>query len=1158
MRWICGLWVLMCLALGAAWASPVPDPSFNNIKAGVPTGWTPSGAATAGQGYVTVRSGGAWQSEPVALTQDVTLEMSVRVRWRPSGPVGQTACAVFGPEFAIQVLPLTEPNVWRTFRFLFTVPKPVDASLRRIRLSEWQLEGGIDYDDVYIRPSAPIYAQTAAGYLGDGESLSGNMYRFVAPLARRTPVSRPLHAYNDRFHDNRWRFTRPGSQVIYRHEIAGRTIQSARLTVSPMFHEPTSLELVLEGSTDGAKWQQMGVVTYPAAGSVSVDVPAVLLPSRILWVRLRCDGPDSRLPVFFQVTGYDLQATLSGEPTYTAGKTVPVTQVAGPAAPWNAVFHLAEDGGAIRATIRNDSAAARSLNGVWELLDSTGRISSSERFQNRVAAKAAAATLWRSTAAPGEHRLRLRIGDPATAWELTWRAGVLDSGVFGERLSSPDGKVGLWWAPSGWKIARERPAPAQRGSGLRVALAGNESEAVQLVVRPDRPLSGLTVRSETLRGPEGRVLPADCVEILSVRYVSVDIASDEIGSVGWWPDPLPPIRTGLRVEPGMNQPLWIRVTVPDGTPAGKYQGSVIVQADGFNARVPLEVQVYGFSLPARPTCKSLFGFNHTTALSYHRAVTPEAQRTVLEGYLSSFSRHKISPYNPAPLDSLKWSMPNSLAWAGGVLDTRDPAEGSRVLRVEDDNPSGNPQARYLAEMPLEQARRLRLRLQYRTADAETPAQVVLCFQDGSHAHIAYHNAHVDLPPSTTWRSIDVTVDAVPEQAVSTTLHLQACRWTEEGTGTGTVWIDAISLANADTGAWLLEPEGFEPRAPETERPVQFEWEPWLSATHRALDRYGFNSFLIHVPGLGSGTFFERHPGELGGYRQGEPEYTRLFADWCAQMEAQIHAQGWDGMVAVYPFDEPAEKDYDFVIEQLRWLKEHLPSVRRMVPMNLGSDKRFVGWVNQWCPILSSHDRAFARSRIAAGDRYTWYICCGPTAPYVANFIDRPATDLRVWLWQSWQEGVEGILIWETVWWHSPEAYPQGRQNPYEDAISWVSGYGTKPGQRIPWKAGDGRFMYPPETVFEPGDGPVLDAPVDTIRWEMLRDGVEDYEYLAMLRKRLESATPAQRRQYEPLLTVPASISDSLTRWTFDPTPMLHRRHQIATALETLGPAPEMR
>jgi hypothetical protein len=114
------------------------------------------------------------------------------------------------------------------------------------------------------------------------------------------------------------------------------------------------------------------------------------------------------------------------------------------------------------------------------------------------------------------------------------------------------------------------------------------------------------------------------------------------------------------------------------------------------------------------------------------------------------------------------------------------------------------------------------------------------------------------------------------------------------------------------------------------------------------------------------------------------------------------------------------------------------------------------------------------------------------------------------------------------------------QNPYEDSMSWVSGYGTPRGQKRPWNAGDGRFLYPPEAATGKQSQPVLDGPVDSIRWEALRDGIEDYEYHAILQRLLAARRgqlPADElARYEALLQVPAEISQSLTQYTTDPAP----------------------
>ena len=87
--------------------------------------------------------------------------------------------------------------------------------------------------------------------------------------------------------------------------------------------------------------------------------------------------------------------------------------------------------------------------------------------------------------------------------------------------------------------------------------------------------------------------------------------------------------------------------------------------------------------------------------------------------------------------------------------------------------------------------------------------------------------------------------------------------------------------------------------------------------------------------------------------------------------------------------------------------------------------------------------------------------------------------------------------------------------------------------------------------------PILDGPVSSIRWEMLREGIEDYELLWLLRDRLTQRradlAPDRIREIESLLEVPESITTNMTTFTADPAPILERRAAIAKAIESLGP-----
>ncbi|MBM4017317.1 MAG: DUF4091 domain-containing protein, partial [Planctomycetes bacterium] len=109
----------------------------------------------------------------------------------------------------------------------------------------------------------------------------------------------------------------------------------------------------------------------------------------------------------------------------------------------------------------------------------------------------------------------------------------------------------------------------------------------------------------------------------------------------------------------------------------------------------------------------------------------------------------------------------------------------------------------------------------------------------------------------------------------------------------------------------------------------------------------------------------------------------------------------------------------------------------------------------------------------------------------------------------------------------------------------------------PWGNGDGRFMYPPESAAGASPaGPVLDGPVESIRLEMLRDGIEDYEYLVILRRLLAGRgaklAAGERQRLEALLEVPEEITKDMTTFTRDPAPIERRRDAVARAIEALA------
>jgi hypothetical protein len=333
---------------------------------------------------------------------------------------------------------------------------------------------------------------------------------------------------------------------------------------------------------------------------------------------------------------------------------------------------------------------------------------------------------------------------------------------------------------------------------------------------------------------------------------------------------------------------------------------------------------------------------------------------------------------------------------------------------------------------------------------------------------------------------------------------------------------------------------------------------------RVLKKFHFTNFTVPGHGLGGGTFHARTEPAIEKYGADTPQYKVMMSSYYSQLVNHLKEKGWLDKAYVYWFDEPAEKDYEFVAQGTARLQQYAPGLNRMMTLMMSNtgfldalDKEKTS-VNVWCTISNHFVDELAKLRREKGERFWWYICTGPKAPYCTLFIDHPATELRVWHWQAWQRNVVGSLIWQSNYWTSGAAFPGSFQNPYEDPMGYVSGYSTPSGSKLKWGNGDGRFIYPPLSAQIPGlnDGkPNFDKPVASIRWAMIREGVEDYEMFYLLRELLkeksEQLTEAERKEIESLLMVPENVTKTMTEFTIDPRPLLEHRRKVAMTIEKL-------
>jgi hypothetical protein len=134
------------------------------------------------------------------------------------------------------------------------------------------------------------------------------------------------------------------------------------------------------------------------------------------------------------------------------------------------------------------------------------------------------------------------------------------------------------------------------------------------------------------------------------------------------------------------------------------------------------------------------------------------------------------------------------------------------------------------------------------------------------------------------------------------------------------------------------------------------------------------------------------------------------------------------------------------------------------------------------------ERAAYEPEMSKGKQLWWYQACGSHGCNVIGgeyfrgwpsyMIDDAPVRNRIMEWLTWRYGIQGELYYST-----DEAFAR-KSDPWKD-INLFSGNG------------DGTLFYPgrPQVI-----GGTKDVPIESIRLKLIREGLEDYEYLRMLTK----------------------------------------------------------
>lgn len=187
-------------------------------------------------------------------------------------------------------------------------------------------------------------------------------------------------------------------------------------------------------------------------------------------------------------------------------------------------------------------------------------------------------------------------------------------------------------------------------------------------------------------------------------------------------------------------------------------------------------------------------------------------------------------------------------------------------------------------------------------------------------------------------------------------------------------------------------------------------------------------------------------------------------------EVRLLEKGVKDKAFIYLVDEPFPYMYEEVVRRGRVLKEttDIPLYAAMHHTVKAYPEEFREVVDIWGPTFSVYEqnREWFQERRREGDQVWWYF-----VGWGLN-MDQLPLKARVFPWLTWNENLDGVMQWcLNRYWHKGQAIDNWDGRSYQT------------------HNGVGNYVYPGP------DGEIYPS----MRLEHMRDGMEDYEYLKLLK-----------------------------------------------------------
>ncbi len=240
------------------------------------------------------------------------------------------------------------------------------------------------------------------------------------------------------------------------------------------------------------------------------------------------------------------------------------------------------------------------------------------------------------------------------------------------------------------------------------------------------------------------------------------------------------------------------------------------------------------------------------------------------------------------------------------------------------------------------------------------------------------------------------------------------------------------------------------------------------------------------------------------------EEKEFLSRFLPALQKHLEEKGWIDIYFQHLCDEPIPINAESYKKLASYLRQYAPKLK-LIDASLCTE--IAGSIDVWVPLtdLFEREQQFFRDRQRSGEEVWFYTCLAPRGKYMNRFIDYPLLDVRLIHWMNFRYGVSGYLHWGLNYW-------QG--DPFKD---------------LEPELGVGNYLPPGDThIVYPGPR----GPLSSIRFEAMRDGIEDYELL----KLLETRNPNLAHE------IATSVVRTATDYTLDPDEFRSIREKMISAL----------